>query len=295
MSARAPRRERSSSDVAAALRAVRQRYGIDLSDARVRAGFGRGHALELLLHARAVQSAVDTAALPAARALLRSSLGPETFDTWVGDVKVAPLRQRSRLKLLDDASGTPELLDLGELRPCIEAVIAEVRAGLPERPYWRCAADLPWTMLEVEPVPSEDPPEQDDLFLATTALPEMLKAFLRGDAVPSARFSNHDETFCYLKWRDGAADAGERMQRRVAVEDALDAALVRARLGCVVGSGLGLQYTYVHLALTDTSAASGAIEDVCHRLSMGPGWLLFFDAGARDRCRPLCGAGDPPG
>ena len=94
----------------------------------------------------------------------------------------------------------------------------------------------------------------------------------------SERFSSFNELFCYVKI-DGSVDlADEKFEDKVQIEDALDAALKKAKSGAVVGGGTGLRYSYVDLSLADPEQG---IRQVISTLREGKitkrAWILFFD------------------
>src|SRR5678810_651259 len=83
------------------------------------------------------------------------------------------------------------------------------------------------------------------------------------DRFSSARFSRHGELFCYVKARSADRSAADQHAALTALEDAVSQALGERSLGAVVGSGLGVRYSYVDLAL-------GAVEpalDVLRRVA----------------------------
>jgi hypothetical protein len=63
------------------------------------------------------------------------------------------------------------------------------------------------------------------------------------------------------------------------IEDAINAVLIPARAGRVIGGGTGSRYSYIDLALADVDVA---IPLICSRLRgervPRRSWLLFFDA-----------------
>jgi hypothetical protein len=62
------------------------------------------------------------------------------------------------------------------------------------------------------------------------------------------------------------------------IEDALDAALVPAGLGCHVGGGTGRWYSYVDLALTDVDRGCEIVKAVLRAGNVPRrSWILFFD------------------
>jgi hypothetical protein len=67
------------------------------------------------------------------------------------------------------------------------------------------------------------------------------------------------------------------------LEDALDAALVVERCGRVVGSGMGVVYSYVDFALSSLDRAVDVVRTVARRVGLPPrSWLLFCDTALSD-------------
>jgi hypothetical protein len=133
-------------------------------------------------------------------------------------------------------------------------------------------------MFELEPEVQYDYAAQDDLAIATTLAPELLKCFLRGQPFSCARFSRFGERFCYLKL-DGDGERSEpRLLARRALEDALSEALPNAGAGAVIGNGLGIRYAYVDLALANLDAAVLRALEVARKCGVPRrSWLLFCD------------------
>lgn len=118
------------------------------------------------------------------------------------------------------------------------------------------------------------------MLVAVTANVHLWRGFHEDDFFYSERFSRHGETFCYLK-----IDGSEGLEQdggfadRGSIEEAIDEVLIPARAGCVIGTGAGLRYSYIDLALSDVAAA---VPRIRRRLCAGKiprrTWLLFFDA-----------------
>jgi hypothetical protein len=273
-------RHRPELPVADAVRDVRDRLGPDLSGARARVGFSRGHLLEVVVHSPSFFGTADELALDAANLLVPRLVGDEVFDEWVGSVDVAPLARPSSLRVVaDGASARESTLPLDEIAPAVSAAIRGVDAELPAAPYHRFCERAEWTLLEMDPPLADDYSEQDDLVFLSTLLPEAMKCFLQGSRFSSRRFSRHGECFAYVKV-DARQDTAERRhERRVELEDALNHALVPGGLGCVIGAGIGARYVYLELALSELGPA---IEVVLRRLrSQGVprrSWILFCDS-----------------
>jgi hypothetical protein len=134
-------------------------------------------------------------------------------------------------------------------------------------------------MLEATPEPRADHEAQDDLLLATTRYPEMLKCFLEGRPFSSRRFSKLGELFVYLKFDQLELSAAERLAHRTRIEDALDLCLRRERLGAVIGNGLGLRYGYLDFALLDPKRALEVLAASGRELALPKrSWLRFCDS-----------------
>jgi hypothetical protein len=150
---------------------------------------------------------------------------------------------------------------------------------LPALPLCDLGDDEDWTMLEATPEPQDDHAAQEDLVLATTRCPEMLKCFLEGRPFSSRRFSKHAEQFAYLKVDQQGLPADERLTARTRVEDALDACLRKDRLGAVIGNGLGLRYGYVDFAMLEPKRALEKLAELGRELELSKrSWLLFCDS-----------------
>jgi hypothetical protein len=259
---------------------VLEESGIDFSDARIRAGFGRGHLMDIVVYTRAVALADAASVRQAAAQLVERLLGQRTFEHWVDSVDVALLSRVSSLPVLNTPQNRFPSHPLNELLATVNAAIQGVLEGLPERPCFEQLEQASWTMFELEPEAASDYAAQDDLLLATTSLPEMLKSYLRGAPFHSGRFSRRGEVFCFLKYEDDADDTAERrLEQRRGLEDALNGELVPAALGCVIGNGLGVRYSYVDFALTDVARAIDAIRRVAATASVGErAWVLFCDS-----------------
>lgn len=264
--------------------------GIELGKARARAGFSRGHLLDLLLLDPAFGSAADESAQQIAERAADALLGEQLVDDWVGEIDVAPLGRGGPLKVVGDGE---QSLPLEELQPAVLAAIDGLIAGLPDAPHHARAGAGEWTLFELEPERADDFAAQNDLVLATTSVPEMLKAFLQGLPLYSGRFSRHGELYCYLKLDGGGRTDEERLTARSALEDGLNSALVRAQAGSVVGNGLGLRYSYVDLAIADLSRAASILRQ-CVDGVWTRAWLLFCDTDRAGDWLALADGSEPP-
>jgi hypothetical protein len=270
---------RSAQPFASSIARVARITGIDLERAKVRVGFVRAHLLELLVLAPEFSGSRDEAAERASLLAVEALLGEELMERWIAQVAVAPLPRGGSLRVYDSAKADTSTLPLAELLPTVSHAIGSLYEGLPAEPCYARDRGGDWTMLEAEATPASDWPGQDDLLVATTMMPEMLRSFLCEPRFWSGRFSAHGESFCYVKIDQRGLEREARLTQRSALEDALDAALAPAALGSVVGNGFGVRYAYVVLALKRVSEGLGSVRDVCRAAAVDKrSWILFCDA-----------------
>jgi hypothetical protein len=216
-------------------------------------------------------------------------LGEELLDQWVGEIRAEPLpaRKRAILRWFSGSKSEPGLLELAELKPAVDQAVARYREGLRPEPFHVWTRDVSWTLLELKPTQAEDYRAQEDLFVAKTPYLELWRAARDGSAFHDERFSRVGESFCYVKL-DGARGLDEeKFADKGEIEDAIDEALAPAGLGCQIGGGTGLRYSYIDLALTDRERG---LQAVCERLRAGNvprrSWVQFF---GREQCREWFG------
>jgi hypothetical protein len=208
----------------------------------------------------------DKQARLAARIAADTLLGGYLFERWVGSVRVLPAE--------DLQDGEP----LSSLLPAVERGREALLRELPALPVHAIIEEAPWTLYKYNPRRRLDYPFRFDLFVGKTVNPALWGCAHTRVPFYSERFSRVGETFAYLKL-DGEEGFGEEgFGDKSEAEDALDEALGEARLGCVIGGGSGLRYSYIDLALLDVNAAADVIGRVL-RDGKAPRrtWLLFFD------------------
>lgn len=263
----------------AALDRARRESALDFRRARFRAGFARGHLLELVVHLPGGSG--SDSERRAAQRLVWDAVGERLADDWIGAVHVAPEPRGGPLRVLPSEGSArapePERHPLEALPETVDAAVRGVSAALPEQPAWAHGHDGDWVLLETEPEPDGEGFGQDDLILASTREPELLKCYLSGAPFSSARFSRHGETCFFLKFA-AEGELESRFEARSRLEDACDAALVAGRAGRVTGGGLGLRYTYVNFVLSDLERAFDIVRGVAREAKLPlASWLLPFD------------------
>jgi hypothetical protein len=259
----------------AALARIHARYDLDLSRARARSGFSRGHLLDVVVYVPGGLG--DKREREAAEDLVRFTVGEELFERWVGDVSSAPTVRGGPLTVLNPNSEESSALPISALPEVVGAAVAGLKLGLPSVPLYAQTDGEDWVLFELGPEVRPDYPAQDDLLLASTRVPELKKSFLRGEPFFSGRFSNSGELFAYLKYETAALDAEARLAERASLEAALIPAL--RECGALVGLGLGLRYGYIDLALLDPDCVEAELLPALRAAGIPKrAWLLFCDS-----------------
>lgn len=214
--------------------------------------------------------------------LTETLLGEERLDKWVRAIhtrRKAGQGLLAKFGLAAKQQGRP----IAGLRDDFEARIAAARAALsPFRQLVR-SKEAKWSLFKFEPKKASDYAGKDDLYTSLLVSADLMHATVQGgSSFYSDRFST-DEIFIYLKM-DGAADDlnQEIFVDRSTIEDALNAVLGEAGLGCTLGGGTGLRYSYVDMAVTDLGSAVPRIRQTLQAGKMTKrSWLLFHDADLR--------------
>jgi hypothetical protein len=258
--------------LAEALETVKREHGFELDTARARVGFSRGHLLELVVYGKGFGGRSDDNAACAAERLIESLVGERVLDDWVGKIDAEPLTGTGRLRVI--APDETPTVPLTELAGTIASATESLRSGLPEIP--RAPLRDGWTLFEAEPEAAVDYAAQDDIVLASSALPEMLKCFLEGAPFSSLRFTPRDEVFAYVKVDGEDASFETRLAARVEVEERLSQELGSA--ATLVGNGLGLRYAYVDLALAPDTVALARVCELLRECGVSRrSWIAFCD------------------
>lgn len=272
------------------LRGILERTGKDLSRARVRAGFTRGHLLEVVVALppqlapdRWLGSTDEPDPQEIAEWLVEGLLGDTTVDDWVAAVGTSTLPPEGPLRVVQPASVVPETHALADLAPMIGRAVAAVEEQLPERPLWASMVGAEWTWLEIEPDPQGI---QGDRVAAATWLPELLKCALEGLPFHSRRFSKCEERFLWLE--TPAVGGTERERQREHIEQELDGVLRERQHGALIGTGFGARKEYFDLCLTADEAALRTVLEVGKRLKLDARTRLrFYDSRWAEEALPV--------
>jgi len=277
---------RSASPLSQALTDLRETHQLDLARATLRAGFGRGHLLEVTLGIPGGAGAENEQ--NAAENLVRAVIGERLFETWIGVVHAAPAPRLPSLRVLD-VSARHAALSVDDLFATVAAAVLGVLRGLPTAPHGASpsaeaatsesedASRSEWTLLEVEPLAEKRAGRKDDLLLASTCTPELLRCYLDGSPCSSRRFSRIGEQFVFVSYADDEPTMARRVARRTVIERALSECV--AGSGAVTGVGFGVKTTYVDLALYDLEAGLLNLISRLRQLDVpAQTFIQFFDS-----------------
>jgi hypothetical protein len=260
---------------------VQGRTGIDIGEFKARASRGDQQRVDLVYTSPTVADEEDSPANNAAFVATETLLGEQCLNNWVGAIGVTPPPRAKGIKS-HFGGGAPEpngFHELASLKPTVDALIDSIREQLPARPHHEWVETAEWSMWQLQPEEADDYFEQQDLFIGKSANADQWTAGHTGGLFSSERFSRCGETFCYVKLdgSEGLPEGG--FADKAEIEDALDAVLKPAKLGCNFGGGTGLRYSYIDLALTDVDRG---IQAVRQRLRAGKApkrsWIQFFDS-----------------
>ena len=276
--------------VAVAATRIHRESGFDFGRARARAGFARGHLLEVVVYLPGGSGA--RAESEAAEALVQLLVGEELFERWIGKVSATPTARGGPLTVLNTRTEEQAALPIEQLLETVHAAISGLQLGLSALPSDARADD--WFAFELAPEPASDYAAQDDLVFCSTRTPELKKSFLRAEPFFSGRFSNGGALFAYLKYESPEPDTAFRLAERTRFEAALSSSLSPAQ-GLVLGVGLGIRYGYIDLAVTDPDCVEQRLLPALRAAGIGRrAWLLFCDSELEQDYVPVHSDSPPP-
>ena len=260
----------------AAVSRIRAESGLDFTRARARAGFARGHLLDIVVYLPGGSG--NNLETEAAEELVRLLLGEELFERWVGNVLATPTVRGGLLTVLNENADERSALQIETLLDSVRAAIAGLKVGLVELPFGHAAETDDWFAFELAPEPAADYAAQDDLLFCSTRTPELKKCFLRGEPFFSGRFTASGALFAYLKYDTLQSTPEARLAERTKFEESLRRVFTECD-GGVIGLGLGVRYGYVDLALADPDCVEQRLLPKLRTLEISKrSWILFCDS-----------------
>jgi hypothetical protein len=200
--------------------------------------------------------------------MVESILGEEILDKWIGAIEIS-----------DSLSRGNNHKPISELGIWVNDQIRKIKQALPSKPFYERANDEQWTLFKITPPKEKEYVRQEDMIVAKTMCIPLWKNAHSRASFTSERFSKIGEIFCYVKLDGREGLDGTLFEDKSEIEDALDNALISEKLGCNIGGGTGLQYSYIDLALTDLDKGIAVVQNVLRngRITR-KSWILFFDS-----------------
>lgn len=195
-------------------------------------------------------------------------LGEKVFDTWIGAIEIGD-------HFPEDESHHP----ISQLNNWIENEISTIKNALPGNCFYERSGKNELTLYELEPDGKAAYPRQEDMFLGKTVCVPLWENIKSNYSFNSERFSKTGEIFCYIKIYQSDCVQKENIETKSPIEEAVDNVLISSKLGCTIGGGIGLQYTYIDIALVDLDKGIAAIKRVLQERNVPKNsWILFFDS-----------------
>jgi hypothetical protein len=264
--------------------AVQGRVGCSVSDFKVKVSRGELNRIDLEYSSPSLTIKDEQTGFNAAFVATETLLGERLLNEWIGGIDFKPGKVGGLKGMFSSTKDLSHFLGLDRLKDTVDALVGSIVDQNPPQPHfeWACE-ETPCTLWELKPEEAEDYLRQDDLLVGRSVHPTMWMSAHSETFFSSRRFSQCGELFCYVKI-DGAEGLGDGgFADKSEIEDALDASLKPEKLGCTIGGGTGLRYSYIDLALTDTMKG---IQVVRRSLQAGKvpkrSWVQFFDSDWRD-------------
>jgi hypothetical protein len=253
-------------DVPMAIQMVEARVGVNITGALVAASVAPGRKIDLSFSFPNQPELDEQSANHAAFVATETLMGEHVLDTWIGGIGLA------------DRAETQRPLPMERAQATVGALVRSIQEQLPPTKMHDISVGQDWANVELSPEEADDYPGRQDLIVASTQSVEFFRAAHSGMIFTSSCHSRFGELFCYLKIDGIDVPRQKFVDFRSQIEDALNPALEQAQVGCCIGGGSGIRYSYIDLALTDVNQAVPVIRQVlaARRVPLRS-WLLFFD------------------
>jgi hypothetical protein len=247
---------------------VKGRAGIEVSNAIVAASVAPGRKVDLHFGFPGQEDLDEEQALQAAFVATETLLGEQFLDNWIGEIG-----------LLMDESQAGQALPLPKAQVMIATTVRGIFERLPAKRSQNISEAEGWATIKLTPPEeADDYPGRTDLVEAMTHDVELFQAMHSGQPFASTCHSRHHEQFCYLKLDAPAGGHQDIAGFREQFEKPLNDELLAADLGAVIGTGAGVRYAYLDLAVMDLKRAVGVVRKVLNEHQVPErSWLLFHD------------------
>lgn len=252
-----------------AINTVNSRTGGQITDYKIQAEANRFNQVNLYFINESLKTESDyNQGLNDAFVAIESLLGEENLDKWIGAIEV-----------INQQKDSLEIKPITELSKLFNSKRNEIKSNLFKKPHYKIHNSVNWSLLSLEPEEQNDYSQQSDIFVAKAINMPMWNTGASGNLFYSERFSNFDETFCYIKLDGTQGLDEEKFEDKSSIEDALDKVLIKENVGCHIGGGTGLKYSYIDLALTDLDKGIKLVKEVLRKGNISKNsWILFYDS-----------------
>lgn len=196
-------------------------------------------------------------------------IGEITHRIWIGTLDI--ISQCPREEKIYPLSSLPQFVD---------EKIKEAKKRLPKEPFATIDGAAQWLGIDFEPPENCDYTGRSDMITSCTMLPEVIESAFNDARFYSARFSNFDEIFCYLKMeRWMTNDEADNEKYKEDLIDELNMALRKNKMGMVTGAGTGLKYSYIDFVISNVARGGRIIQSKLRKFKIPRNaWILFFDS-----------------
>ncbi|MEE8104967.1 MAG: hypothetical protein V3T86_05480 [Planctomycetota bacterium] len=198
--------------------------------------------------------------------VLQNSIGEHTFADYIATIEHA-------------ADPGDDSLALPDLRKQVEAILNEHQ--------WPVATDImtAWTVYEQLPDVSEGAARSDVVAGSTLDL-KLIKNYAGDREIKG--LGEFGATLAYVTLSHERFTAGKQAAQRSAMQDLLDAALMNASAGRVIGGAHGTKNAYIDLVFFDEAAGVPIVKKFLRESDVVPSATLrFFATARRDEAQVL--------
>jgi hypothetical protein len=196
-------------------------------------------------------------------------IGERTQRVWVGS-----------LDIISQIPGDEKVYPIRALPQFIDEKVEEARKRLPKEPYGIIDGMGEWVGIDFDPPEECDYTGRSDMVTMCTMLPQVIESYHNDYSFYSERFSNFNETFCYLKmerWRQN--DEMENEEYKIKLIDELNMGLRKNKMGMVIGAGTGLKYAYIDFVISNIPRGGRIIQSKLRKFKITKNaWIMFFDS-----------------
>lgn len=196
-------------------------------------------------------------------------IGEKNQRVWMGS-----------FDLISQSPREEKIYPLRDLPKFFDEKIEEAKKRLPKEPYGTIEGTAQWVGIDFEPPEDCDYTGRSDMITLCTMVPEVIESAYNEIRFYSERFTNFEETFCYLKmerWKTNDEEENEEYKQKLIEE--LNLGLRKNEIGMVVGVGTGLKYAYIDFVISNISRGGRIIQSKLRKFKVTKNaWIMFFDS-----------------